>query len=207
MGNGRNKYRKMNSSVKAFSVLRRMAKPPSTSARMGFYLLGRIPTTFLGPKTLTLPSPSQRTLWFLGRVEAQTFVSGFQPLSTPPVPHADASYGEHEDLTGPLNHHSLSRRIYQGADLIPVLHLGKPSGLLRRESRSKFAQQFFQLIWDFPTFSQRPYTVLLFQNCVESDQWNYFSVFPATDAKVYTKLTSDVLFTICYFLLIPYKEV
>lgn len=132
----------MNSSVKALSMLRRMAKPPSTSARMGFYLLGRIPTTFLGPRTLTPPSPSQRTLWFLGRVETQTFVSGFQPLSTPPVPHADASYGEHENLTGALNHRSLSRRIYQGADLIPVLHLGKPSGLLRRESRVNLPNSF-----------------------------------------------------------------
>lgn len=59
MGNGRNKYRKINSSGKVLTVLRRMAKPTSTTASMGFYLLGRIPTTFLGPRMLTLPSPSQ----------------------------------------------------------------------------------------------------------------------------------------------------
>lgn len=204
MGNGRNKYRKINSSGKVLTMLRRMVKPTSTTARMGFYLLGRIPTTFLGPRMLTLPSPSQNNPLVSGQSRSTDLcVRLSAPTSAPPVPHAYASHGGHEDLSGPLNHCSSSRKINRGAELIPVLHPEKPSGLLRRESHSKFAQEFSQLIWDFPTFSQQTYTVLLFQNCVELGQWNYFTVFLATDAKVYTKLLSDALFAICFFLLIP----
>lgn len=80
----------------------------------------------------------------------------------------------------------------------------KAKWVIKERIPYKFAQQFSQHIWDFPISSQWPYTVLLFQNCVESRQWNYFSIFLATDAKVCTKLPSDVLFTIRYFLLIPY---
>jgi len=85
-GNRRNKCRKMNSSGKVLSMLRRMAKPTPTTARAGFYLLGRTPATPLGPRMLTLPSSlhHKATRWFLGRAEAQTFVLGFQShLCTP----------------------------------------------------------------------------------------------------------------------------
>lgn len=92
---------------------------------------------------------------------------------------------------------------YSRCRATPVLHSGQPSTLSKSESCSKFAQEFSQLSWDFATFSQQSYTLLLCQNCVKSGQWNYVSIFLATDAKVYSKLPSDVLFTVHYFLLIP----
>lgn len=200
-GNRRNK--KINSSGKVLSVLRRTAKPTSTTARMGFYLLGRIPSTFLGPRMLTPPSPSQNDPLVSGQSRSTDLcVRLSAPLCTPSstcVCFLRWAWGL-DWATWPLQH---IEEDTPSTELILVLHPGKPSGLLRRESCSKFAQQFSQLIWDFPIFSQRPYTVLLFQNCLELGQWNYFSTFLATDAKVYTKLPSDVLFTIRYFLLIP----
>lgn len=140
------KYRKESNSSEVWSTPRRKAKPAVIMGKMGFCLLGGIPTTFLGPTMLTL-SPS------LGE-----FKDSVPTLA--PDPHAP--WSGNKDVTGPLKQHSSLSRPRQGAALTLVLHSRKPSRLLRREAGRKFTQQFSQLIWDFSTFSQWPCAVLPF---------------------------------------------
>lgn len=81
LGNRRSKYKKMNSPGEILSVLRRVAKPTSFVARIGFYLL-KILFTFLGPWMLTLPSPSQNNNPLVpGESGSYRPVPGFQPHS------------------------------------------------------------------------------------------------------------------------------
>lgn len=122
LGNGRNKYKKMNSPGEIFSVLRRMAKPTSIAARIGFYLL-KILFTFLGPWMLILPPPSQNNNPLVpGQSGSSRPVPGCQPHM-----HTLPTVG----ITHPEGHSTTAahQRGDTSTELIPVLYPGKPSDL------------------------------------------------------------------------------
>lgn len=117
-----------------------------------FYLLGRILTAFLGSRMMMLLSLLQSNSLASGQSRSTDICFRLSALLCTPsstwVCFLQWAWG--------LNLITAAHRggyTNQGTELIPVLHPGNTSGLLRRESRSKFAQEFPLLIWDL---SQSP---------------------------------------------------
>lgn len=106
LGNGRNKYKKMNSPGEIFSVLRRMAKPTSIAARIGFYLFFIKNSVYFSRAMDVDLAPSI--------TKQQPFGSWaewkFQTCARLSAPHAHTSHGGHHTSRGPLNHSSSSKR-------------------------------------------------------------------------------------------------
>lgn len=81
LGNGRNKYKKMNSPGEFPSVLRRMAKLTSIAVRIGFYLLKILLLQGMDVDlalSITNQQPGQSS-WFQGRVQVPALCQALSP--------------------------------------------------------------------------------------------------------------------------------
>lgn len=159
MGNGRHTYRKMNSSG-SLEHGQEDSKPSSTTARIGFYLLARIPTTFLGPRMLTPTSPSQSNPLVSGQTRSKDFyVRLLAPLRTPGCTWVCFST---VSVRTWLGHLTTAGEDIPKCRAYSCASLWKAKWVIKESIHSKLTQ-FSQLIWDLPTFSQCTYTVSLFQ--------------------------------------------